>query len=222
MLPVCSPAQLIIFTMIGVFGGTFDPVHFGHLRPVLEVFQGLQLQEIRWIPCHQPPHRGMPVADSSLRVEMLEAAIQGAEGMEVDTREIEREGPSYMVDTLKSLQEETGDTPLCLIMGMDAFCGFDRWHKWQEIIECSHLIVMQRPENTEPEAGELAELLSRQRCENIEQIRAEKAGRILPFQVTQMDISASQIRKTLREGKSLRYLMPDKVIEIIEREGLYV
>ncbi|MCK4950350.1 MAG: nicotinate-nucleotide adenylyltransferase [Gammaproteobacteria bacterium] len=208
--------------MIGVFGGTFDPVHFGHLRPALEVLQGLQLQEIRWIPCHQPPHREMPVADSSLRVEMLEIAIKNVDGMHVDTREIEREGPSYMVDTLKSLREEAGDTPLCLLMGMDAFCGLDRWHKWQEIMELSHLIVMQRPDSNEPETGELAELLSRHKCENIEQIVSEKAGRILFYQVTQMDISASQIRKTLREGKSLRYLMPDKVIDIIEREGLYV
>lgn len=208
--------------MIGVFGGTFDPVHFGHLRPALEVLQGLQLQEIRWIPCHQPPHREMPVADFSLRAEMLETAIQGVEGMHVDTREIEREGPSYMVDTLKSLQKEAGNTPLCLLMGMDAFSGFERWHKWQEILELSHLIVMQRPDSNEPEAGKLAELLSEHRCENVEEIRSEKAGRILFYQVTQMDISASQIRKTLCAGKSLRYLMPDKVIEIIEREGLYL
>ena len=208
--------------MIGVFGGTFDPVHFGHLRPALEVLQGLQLQEIRWIPCHQPPHREMPVVDSSLRVEMLEAAIQGIDRMHVDTREIEREGPSYMVDTLESLRKEVGDTPLCLLMGMDVFCGLDRWHRWQEIMELSHLIVMRRPDSHEPETGELAEILSDHRCEDVEQIRSEKAGRILFFPVTQMDISASQIRETLREGKSLCYLMPDKVIEVIEREGLYV
>lgn len=208
--------------MIGVFGGTFDPVHFGHLRPALEVLQGLQLQEIRWIPCHQPPHREMPVADSSLRVEMLEVAIQGVDRMHVDIREIEREGPSYMVDTLESLRKEVGDTPLCLLMGMDAFCGLDRWHRWQEIMELSHLIVMQRPDSHEPEAGVLTELSSDHRCKDIEQIRSEKAGRILFFPVTQMDISASQIRETMCEGKNLRYLMPDKVIEVIEREGLYI
>lgn len=208
--------------MIGVFGGTFDPVHFGHLRPALEVLQGLQLQEIRWIPCRQPPHRDMPIVDSCLRVEMLETAIKDVKGMHVDTREIEREGPSYMVDTLESLRNETGDTPLYLLMGMDAFCGFDRWHKWRKILELSHLVLMQRPNSNEPEAGELAEFLSAHRCEDIEEIRSEKAGRILFFPVTQMDISASKIRNTLREGKSLRYLMPDTVIDIIERKGLYV
>lgn len=207
--------------MIGIFGGTFDPVHYGHLRPVLEVMQELQLQEIRWIPCGQPPHRELPVADSSLRVAMLEAALNGLQGMKVDKREIERDGPSYMVDTLTSLRQETGDTPLCLLLGMDAFHNFERWHKWQEILELSHLIIMRRPDSKPPETEKLVELLSSNKLDSIESIRLEQAGKILFYPVTQMDISASQIRDSLRNGKDARYLLPDRVIEIISKERLY-
>ena len=118
--------------MIGVFGGTFDPVHFGHLRPALEVLQALRLQEMRFIPCGLPPHRNSPLASATDRLTMLRLAIESQPGFNVDERELHREGPSYMVDTLESLQQET-TTPLCLLLGMDAFAAFHTWqhHNYQ-------------------------------------------------------------------------------------------
>lgn len=207
--------------MIGIFGGTFDPVHYGHLRPALEVLQDSQLQEIRWVPCRRPPHRGLPVADSGLRVAMLEAALNGLQGMRVDKREIERDGPSYMVDTLTSFRQENGDTPLCLLMGMDVFNSFDQWHKWQNILELAHLIVMQRPDSKEPEEGKLVEILSKHKLDNMNDMNSERAGKIIFLPVTQIDISASQIREAFYKGKNCRYLLPDSVIDIIEKERIY-
>ena len=208
--------------MIGVFGGTFDPVHYGHLRPALEILQNLQLREIRWIPCRQPPHREMPVAAPELRVAMLEAAISGIQGMSVDQREIERDGPSYMVDTLMSLRQEAGNVPLGLLMGMDAFLDFDKWHKWQEILELAHVIVLKRPGSQEPVKGKLAEVLSEHQLDSIDDMKLEQAGKILFYPVTQIDISASQIREAFCKEKSCRFLLPDPVIDIIEKENVYI
>lgn len=111
--------------MIGIYGGTFDPVHYGHLRTALEVREAVGLDEIRFMPCRHPPHRSAPTATPAQRLKMLELALAGAEpGFRIDLREFHRDGPSYMVDTLASLRSEVGDTPLCLILGLDAFGGY--------------------------------------------------------------------------------------------------
>ncbi len=131
--------------MIGIFGGTFDPVHFGHLRPALEVQQALGLDEVRFIPAGQPPHRDMPHATAPQRLSMLQTAIEDQPGFAADEREIQREGPSYMVDTLALLREELGQIPLCLILGYDAFLGLPAWHQWHRLIELAHLVITHRP-----------------------------------------------------------------------------
>ena len=131
--------------MIGIFGGTFDPVHFGHLRPALDVKQALGLREMRLIPCFSPPHRQQPVANPGQRLTMLRAAVGEEPELLVDNREMKREGVSYMVDTLSSLREEFGDEPLCLVLGSDAFLQLDGWHRWREIIELAHIVVTHRP-----------------------------------------------------------------------------
>lgn len=209
--------------MIGIFGGTFDPVHIGHLRPVLEVREDLALDEIRLLPCHVPPHRAAPVASPMQRLAMLEAAIQGEPGLKVDDRELRRAGPSYTVDTLTSLRAELGDDmPLCLLLGMDAFTGLNTWHRWREIITLAHIIVMHRPGSQPPAQGDVAALLAEHRTDNIALLRTHPAGHILLKEVTQLDISATHIRTLIKEGKSARYLMPDGVWEMIGREGFYM
>ena len=207
--------------MIGVLGGTFDPVHFGHLRPALEIQQALGLDEIRLVPAHVPPHRSQPQASPQQRLAILLAAVAGDPAFTVDTREYEREGPSYTVDTLESLRAELAGKDLCLLVGMDAFCGFTSWHRWHEILEYCHLVVMTRPGKTLPEQGELADFISRHRVADAETLKTRAAGLLLFHPVSQLEISATQIRKLLAAGKRADFLLPKNVLEVIRSEDLY-
>lgn len=207
---------------IGILGGTFDPVHYGHLRPALELLEGLALGEVRLLPCGVPPHRSTPVATPSQRRAMLELALEEQTGLRLDTRELERPGPSYMVDTLSSLREELPDTPLCLLLGSDAFLGLTGWHRWQELTGLAHLVVMHRPGWTFAAAdATLAQLLAGHRVDSHAALVAHPAGAILLQPVTQLDISATAIRAQIAAGRSPRYLLPDAVWGYIRAQGLY-
>ena len=208
--------------MIGILGGTFDPIHHGHLRCAQELLQDLPLDEVRLVPSRFPPHRNTPHASVEQRLLMLKAALDGAPGLTVDDRELSREGPSYTVDTLHSLRAELGVTPLCLIVGMDAFNGLDRWHRWQELIGLAHIVVAHRPGWTPPQTGDVAELLQRHTAHSPLELRARPAGRILPWPITALDIAATAIRVQVAAGKSPRFLVPDAVARIIAAEGLYM
>jgi nicotinate-nucleotide adenylyltransferase len=207
--------------MIAIFGGTFDPVHYGHLRPALELLQELPLRELRFVPCSVPPHREAPQAGAELRVAMLRAALEGQPGLVLDERELQRPGPSYTVDTLRSLREELGAVPLCLVIGGDAFRGLATWHRWEDLIELAHLIVMRRPGWEAPAEGPVAALYAQRRTDSAAALAQSPAGRILAWPVTQLDISASRIRRDIGLGKSPRYLLPDAVWELIRARGLY-
>ena len=207
--------------MIGIFGGTFDPVHFGHLRPALEVQQTLGLNEVRFIPAGQPPHREEPHATTPQRLEMLQAAIDDQPGFVVDEREIRRDGPSFMVDTLASLREELGQAPLCLILGYDAFLGLPRWHQWQQLIELSHLVITHRPGWNHDDLDETLQSLVQQHEMASEGLSAQAAGGLVFVPVTQLDISATGIREQVRAGQDIRYLLPDPVYEMIRKQLLY-
>jgi nicotinate-nucleotide adenylyltransferase len=195
--------------MIGVLGGTFDPVHFGHLRPALEVMQALGLEQVRFVPNRIPPHRETPWLDVGKRLELLKTAIDDQPGFYLDQREIHREGHSYMVDTLESLRTEFPSQGLCLIVGMDAFLGLKQWHQWQRIPELCHLVVTTRPgSEIDPDfIGSLPATLAT----SVSALTKQAAGKILLQSVTQLDISASRIRMMLAEGQSVRYLLPDEV-----------
>lgn len=207
--------------MIGVYGGTFNPIHFGHLRTALEVKEALKLDEVRLLPSRQPPHRESPEVSAEQRLKMLQLAIEGESSFRIDTREIKREGPSYMVDTLLSIRKEMPDTPLCLILGIDAFQGLPAWHRWRELWDLAHLIVMQRP-GYSPEVGEkLSSYLKERQVSDSSQLTQARAGFIFFQEVSQLDISASRIRKMIRQGKSPRYLLPDSVYRMIRQEGWY-
>ncbi|MCG5500647.1 nicotinate-nucleotide adenylyltransferase [Ectothiorhodospira lacustris] len=206
--------------MIGILGGTFDPIHFGHLRPALEIQEHLGLDELRFIPCGLPPHRRRPEADVSHRLAMVEQAVALHPGFSVDRRELERDGPSYSVDTLESLRRELGAAvPLCLILGMDAFAGLSSWHRWQDLSSLAHLVVAHRPGSDEPAA--LEDRAAARRAENPADLRAAPAGRILCVPVTQLDISATAIRDRVARGGSPRFLLPEPVLTYIHRHGLY-
>lgn len=208
--------------MIGIYGGTFDPIHYGHLRTALEVKEAVGLDEVRFIPSQIPPHRGRPGATPEQRLALLEAALHNAEpGFRIDTRELERPGPSYMVDTLASIRADIGTEPLCLIVGRDAFLGLHRWHRWRELFELAHLLVMRRPGPSPEIPEELRAPLRQRTAEAPDALRASPAGLIHFVPVTQLDISATRIRGAIANGLSPRYLTPDPVLRLIRRLNLY-
>ena len=201
--------------MIGILGGTFDPIHYGHLRTALDVQQQLGLEQVRLIPLRDPPHRSTPLLGAEQRLALLQAAVADAPEFAVDTRELEREGKSYTLDTLQSLKSEQPTRTLCLLLGSDAFRQFPEWHRPQVILELAHLVVMQRPGEAEPR--HYPERITH----DVAPLGARPAGLILPLPVTQLDISASAIRKMLRSGRSPRYLLPEPVLRLIQQQGFY-
>ena len=210
--------------MIGILGGTFDPIHLGHLRPTLEVAEALALSEVRFLPCGNPPHRQPPHAAALQRLAMVRAAIAGEPRFRVDDRELRREGPSYMVDTLASLRAELGSVPICLLLGADAFAALDTWHQWERIAEFAHLVVMRRPEQDpamHTYSFALRELVRRRETQDISQLSRKPAGGVCFVPVTQLAISATGIRRALRERRSIRFLVPAAVQQLIETQNIY-
>ena len=208
--------------MIGIFGGTFDPVHYGHLRTALDVQQALSLTQVRFIPCGEPPHRNKPVADPLQRLAMVRAAIAGQSNFTVDDREIRRGGPSYMVDTLASLKKDFASETLCLMLGADSFNGLPQWHCWQDIFALANIAVMQRPgdESILPQHPALSSIL-KQRLVSVEDMQKKSHGAICQVAVTQLAISASTIRKQWQQGKDIRFYTPDAVLTLIRQQKIY-
>jgi len=204
-----------------ILGGTFDPVHFGHLRPALEVQQALGIERVHLLPCRVPPHRDAPRGSPQQRLALLRAAVADEPALAVDERELQREGPSYMVDTLEALRRERGDQPLCLALGMDAFAGLESWHRWQDIPGLCHLVVMQRPGSAWPQRGSIAGWVKQMRVEAPQALFSRPAGCIIAVPVTQLAVSSTQIRALLAAGRSPRYLLPDVVLERIRQENWY-
>lgn len=209
--------------MIGILGGTFDPVHFGHLRPALEVAQVLKLDEVRFIPCGKPPHREQPVASALQRLAMLRAAIADHAVFKVDDRELKRDGPSYMVDTLASLQSDFRGQTLCLILGWDAFVHLESWHQWQRLFEMAHIVVTHRPGWSMQQVDKQSELgrLVEQKTVTADKLSGKRAGYITFIPVTQLDISSTKIRQQLQQGNSVRYLLPGNVEQLIQNQNIY-
>jgi nicotinate-nucleotide adenylyltransferase len=208
-------------SMIGIFGGTFDPIHYGHLRVALDVVEALGLDEIRFLPLEHAVHRAQPLASSAQRLAMLEAAIADEPRFRSDDRELRRGGQSYTLDTLRSLREELGDTPLCLLLGGDAFNSFLSWHEPQQVAELAHLVVMERPGYALPTDPVLQMMVEQRETDLAADLRNAPGGHIWFQPVTQLDISATDIRNRVSHGRSARYLAPDPVLSLIDEHGLY-
>lgn len=207
--------------LIGVFGGTFDPVHNGHLRTALDVVEAGNPDRLLLIPCHLPPHRGEPMVSSRQRLRMLELAVAGESRFRVDDRELRRDQPSYTVDTLLSLQRQYPGDSFFLLLGMDSFLGLPRWHRWRELEGLAHMVVMSRPESATTTSDELTRWLAGRHAEDWQQLRAGGAGRVLFQDVARLAISATDVRRRLANGGSARYLMPEAVWSYIQEQGLY-
>jgi nicotinate-nucleotide adenylyltransferase len=207
---------------IGVFGGTFDPIHYGHLRTAFEMLQALDFDEVRFIPCGDPPHRGTTFADAGLRFRMVEAAIHGQNGFVSDDRELRRDGPSYTVDTLQGLRREFPGRALGLIVGMDAFLGLPMWYRWNEILNLAHIVVAHRPGWRAPDMGPLGEMIAEYGTHRIDDLHNSIHGRIHIHAVTQLEIASTEIRDLIAAGRDPRFLMPDAVRNVIEETGVYM
>ncbi len=206
--------------MIGIYGGTFDPIHYGHLRTAIEVKEIFSLEQIRLIPCRQPAHRASPDCTAEMRCQMVQLAIQAqSDLMLLDQREIERPGVSYMVDTMNSLAKDFPEQQLLLFIGADAFKGLTSWHQWQDLFDYAHIVVMTRPGYTVPVLeGFLANCMTDSR----EMMNEKQAGCLYFQKVTQLDISATAIRACFKQGKNPAYLLPDTVIDYIKSHKIYL
>jgi len=207
---------------LGIFGGTFDPVHFGHLRAALEAMELLGLSSLSLLPAGTPPHRSAPGASAAHRLAMLRLAAAPCEGFRIDDREILREGYSYMVDTLEEIRSESGpDRPLLLLVGQDAVNALDSWHEWRKLFALCHIVVMRRPDFRFSCSGELLEQLQERRPVSPDRLRSTPYGNVWSIETTQLGISSTAIRSLLAHGRSPRFLLPGSVIRYIGENRLY-
>jgi len=212
---------------VGIFGGTFDPIHHGHLRLAEEVAESAKLGEVRFMPSGTPPHRTRPGADAADRVAMARLAVAGNPRFSVDDRETRRAGPGYTVDTLTELRSELGlSRPLALLLGADAFLELATWHRWRALFDLAHIVVAYRPgfpidtwqaRMPEPLAHEYAARHMHQPLA----VHLAPAGGIAAVSMTGLDISATFVRNAIAAGASARYLLPDSVLDYIRSRGLY-
>jgi len=208
---------------IGVFGGTFDPIHYGHLRLAEEMGETLKLAEVRIVPAGQPPHRSVPRTPALHRLEMTRLAVAGNPRFRLDDREVRQSRASYTVDTLTQLRSELGpELPIWLFMGADAFLGLTTWKEWQHLFDLAHIAVAHRPgyrlEQSDALNDRLRQELDRRQVAGTPDT---PAGCILLKPITQLDIAATAIRASLHEGRSVRYLVPDSVLDYIQTNRLY-
>lgn len=205
-----------------IYGGTFDPIHHGHLRLALEISDALSVDRVHLMPCHIPPHRGSTGATSEQRLELIRLAIDGESRLCVDDRELRRAGASFTADTLRQLRAESGpDQPLVMVVGTDAFAAFDRWRDWMAIPALAHIVVVQRPGADIPLGSEAARLLSERRVTGPEALKTSPCGAVLQLEPPLLDISATGIRHRIANGHSPRYLTPDSVWQRIQSLRLY-
>jgi nicotinate-nucleotide adenylyltransferase len=213
--------------LIGILGGTFNPIHFGHLRMAQELADALNLDEVRFIPSANPPHKNKPQVSAEHRASMVQLAIADNPTFQLDTRELNRAGASYTIDTLISLRDELGSkVSICLMMGSDAFTKLDSWHRWDELLNYCHIILVQRPEQqpstkTEKLSDQMTHFLSAHYTENLDDLAEKTAGYIHMQQITAQDISATKIREKLAAGSSAKYLVPEAVLAYIAQHQLY-
>jgi len=208
---------------VGILGGTFDPVHHGHLRLALECIEAAGLAEVNLVPLHAPAHRGPVMASAAQRLEMLRLATANMGQLIVDDIEIRRCGTSWTIDTVSAYRRKLGDRPICLIMGMDAFQGLHGWKQWDLIPALVHIIVAARPE-TEPvfEHKQIADLYTARHTNSVADIHATPAGRILKIDIPLLAISSTRIRSLLAAGQNPEFLLPQTVLSYIHKEKIYL
>ena len=207
---------------MGVFGGTFNPVHYGHLRSALELVERLQMVRLALMPSAQPPHRDQPQCSADDRVAMVRLAVAGEPRLVCDARELQRPGKSYTIDSLQELRRELGDSSaLCMVLGCDAVLEINTWHRWQELLDWAHIVVIARPGWALPDSGVVGEWLQAHRLPAVQGLRRRPAGGILIEELRPLAISSTEIRALLAAQRSARYLLPQTVLDYIHTHNLY-
>ena len=210
--------------LVGIFGGTFNPIHFGHLRMAQELASVLAMGEVKFIPSANPPHKDNVMVSAEHRSAMVKLAIADNPLFSLDELELNREGPSYTIDTLVSLRESLGqDTSLCLMMGSDAFVNLNTWYRWQELLDYAHIVLVQRPSAQPQEAlpTEVEALLRDHYTDQHADLANENSGGIIMQSITGQDISATGVRGMFGCGESVRYLVHDEVGSYVQQHHLY-
>lgn len=203
--------------LIGINGGTFDPIHFGHLRPALEAMQKLSLSEVQFIPCKQPVHKAEAFVTAQQRMDMIEMAIARQPKFHLNSLEVDKVGDSYSVETLEVLKQKYPDDALVLLMGTDSFAQFHTWHRWQDIINLTNIAILHRPRETVPLACTSGRIYQTHKVVEF----TKTFGQMLDLAVTQLDISSTDIREHLAKGLSVEYLLQPCVLEYINEHNLY-
>lgn len=209
---------------LGIMGGTFDPVHIAHLRLAEEARQALALEQVLWIPAGRPPHRAPTRASAQDRLEMVRLAVAGNPYFAVDDGEVRSAATSFTVTTLERLRRAHGpQRPLVLILGADAFIALDTWHRWRGLFDLAHFAVATRPgySLTDRFPPALAAEYQARHSESAGALTTNPSGAVVCFPMTPLAVSASMARAELRAGRSVRYLIPDPVLDYIDRKGLY-
>lgn len=211
---------------LGLYGGTFDPVHFGHLRLATEMREAFRLERVVFLPAGHPWQRSRDTyAVGAHRVRMLELAIAGEPAFAVDDREVRREGPSYTVDTLGEYRREHGpERPLVFLCGTDAFARIETWHRWEALLDLAHFAVAVRADDTEWQSkgpGAVPKALWPRVTMSLKDLLAKPAGHVMTFAMTPLAISSTAIRSLARISSSIRYLTPDPVVDFIHQHQLY-
>lgn len=211
--------DLYIF-MIGIFGGTFDPIHYGHLRPAQEIKQALSLEKLFLVPASVPPNRPAPVASTAQRLHMVQLATDEFPELVVDDCEIQRDGPSYTVDTLHYFRQRFPREPLCLLLGADAFASLQSWHQWQALPTLAHIVVMLRPHHGDAPPT-LPAWSKAHQIHNIDELAASVSGKVYIHKVSPQDISATAIRQAIVAQNNISTLLPRLVQQYIDKHHLY-
>jgi nicotinate-nucleotide adenylyltransferase len=213
---------IIMNKPIGLLGGTFDPIHHGHLQLALAACQELDLEQVKLIPCYRSPHKNQPIANPEDRFNMVKLAITEKPYFSVDDYEIKNQKPSYSIDTLQAMRATLGEkTPFCWIMSMDAFLKFDLWHRWQEIPKLAHLAIANRPGSEKISSPPILDLLNDRQIFNKDLLATAPAGHIILFTMPPNPISATEIRNLIRNDKDASNLVPKAVWEYICSRKLY-
>ena len=206
-------------------GGTYDPVHIGHLRSAEEITSLLGVSTIKLIPSFIPPHRSLPGTSAAQRLDMLELAVSNNDRLEVDPREVRRQGKSYSIDTLGEIRNEIGiSDPLYFVLGFDAFLLIEEWHRWRELTDLAHLVVIDRPLSGDSNIVGMSDVLrawSDSKLRTIDELAKAPAGFLCFVELTQLAVSSTRIRQMVVSEESTRYLLPDAVREYIGEQGLY-
>ena len=203
-----------------IFGGTFDPIHFGHLNTVESVVDLLQPHEVIWLPAGIPPHKSQPVADKFHRNAMLNLALKNYSKFKIDSREIDRDGPSFSIFSLSEIKSEQPDSSMCLLLGLDSALSLSKWYKWKAILEIVNIAVMLRPGWSLPKI--LPSWWKKMMSEHDSIFSENSSGHIAVIDVPEMDISASEIRADFSAGRSISNKMPKAIAQYIEENKLYV